>query len=66
MKLIAKSIICGFVCLIISSEIFKRIAGNYDNAILLIGILGFVSPSMYILNSLYEKSKINQQQIKKE
>lgn len=57
MKLIVYSILCGFLGLI-GASIILNIDGQAGNfGIILFGVIGFFSPSLYVLNKLYEKSE---------
>ena len=57
MKLIIYSIICGFLGLISGSIILHTCGQITDFGIGLLGLIGFFSPGLYVLNKLYEKSK---------
>ena len=70
MKLVIKSIICGFLALVVSSLILvlgidalHGMVNEEDGDIIIaLGVFvstltGFFSPGLYVLNKLYEKSK---------
>jgi hypothetical protein len=58
LKLILYSIVCGFLFTVLASLIL-HISGNQvgSTGIIGMGIIGFFSPSFYVLNKLYENSK---------
>lgn len=57
MKLILISIGCGILCMLLLLTI--GLDGSYVNgsAVMAFGVVGFLSPGLYVLNKLYEKSK---------
>lgn len=64
MKLIICSIYCGLLGLAVAGKILS-IGGQAGSfGIVLFGVIGFFSPSIYVLNKIYENSK--NENIKKE
>lgn len=57
MKLIIYSIICGVLGLISGSIILHMGGQISDLGIGILGLIGFFSPGLYVLNKLHEKSK---------
>ena len=51
------SIICGFLGLIAATVILNIGGQAGEFGIILFGVIGFLSPGLYVLNKIYEKLK---------